>query len=425
MASASLATEDILIVGAGPAGATASLFLAQAGIPHTLVDKAVFPRDKVDGNVFGAKVIDVLNRLSSDYFPALMAQRDRVQGSTGCRVFTPNGKHFDLKFQAKAAKQEGISARVPFFTVNRCHFDQFLLDQLDKRYVDIRLGSAIAAIYRQSDRWRVTLAHADAVTELTPQLIIAADGAASFTAQQLESSRKGSRRLSGKHSGPSCYDSVQGYFRNVEGCVTVASTTGSSASGAGIEGHFLPEVNPAFFFITPLAGNLFSVGAVRARREADATENLTQIVTNAIAHHPNLAPRFARSERVQELRPWPIAIGSTWNRSVSGPGYLLTGDAAGLCNPLTCFGTGNAMISGQLAAEAVQRAIASPDLFTADLGTYDRALYRQLQSEFQIGSLLNTLIGQDWLFNQLTSSHPIQTMARRVLRRPLAKLRQM
>ena len=36
-------STDILIVGAGPGGATTSLFLAKMGIPHCIVDAAVFP----------------------------------------------------------------------------------------------------------------------------------------------------------------------------------------------------------------------------------------------------------------------------------------------------------------------------------------------------------------------------------------------
>jgi len=39
--------SQILIIGAGPAGATASMFLTKQKIYHTLIDKAVFPRDKI------------------------------------------------------------------------------------------------------------------------------------------------------------------------------------------------------------------------------------------------------------------------------------------------------------------------------------------------------------------------------------------
>ena len=44
------ATADVIVVGAGPAGATAATLLARAGRSVVVVDKAVFPRDKCCGD---------------------------------------------------------------------------------------------------------------------------------------------------------------------------------------------------------------------------------------------------------------------------------------------------------------------------------------------------------------------------------------
>src|SRR6478752_6347414 len=43
-------TADVVIVGAGPAGSTAAIYLARAGRRVVVVDKAVFPRDKCCGD---------------------------------------------------------------------------------------------------------------------------------------------------------------------------------------------------------------------------------------------------------------------------------------------------------------------------------------------------------------------------------------
>ena len=53
----------ICIIGAGPAGVTTSLFLAKQGVKSTLIDKAVFPRDKVCGDALSGKVVYGLNRI--------------------------------------------------------------------------------------------------------------------------------------------------------------------------------------------------------------------------------------------------------------------------------------------------------------------------------------------------------------------------
>ena len=43
-------STDIIVLGAGPGGVAAALQLSNLGIPCTLVDKAVFPRDKICGD---------------------------------------------------------------------------------------------------------------------------------------------------------------------------------------------------------------------------------------------------------------------------------------------------------------------------------------------------------------------------------------
>src|SRR5690349_19567769 len=44
-----MATHDVAILGAGPAGSTAAYHLAAAGASVLLLDKAAFPRDKPCG----------------------------------------------------------------------------------------------------------------------------------------------------------------------------------------------------------------------------------------------------------------------------------------------------------------------------------------------------------------------------------------
>ena len=52
---------NILIIGAGPAGATTSLFLCKQKIEHVIVDAALFPRDKICGDA-----IDLGNRCQKE-----------------------------------------------------------------------------------------------------------------------------------------------------------------------------------------------------------------------------------------------------------------------------------------------------------------------------------------------------------------------
>ena len=47
---------DLIIVGAGPAGATAALYAERNNLNCIVLDKAIFPRDKVCGDALSGKV---------------------------------------------------------------------------------------------------------------------------------------------------------------------------------------------------------------------------------------------------------------------------------------------------------------------------------------------------------------------------------
>src|SRR6185369_13404206 len=55
--------DDVLIVGAGPAGAVAAIVLARAGARVRLVDRAAFPRDKLCGDTVNPGALTRLARL--------------------------------------------------------------------------------------------------------------------------------------------------------------------------------------------------------------------------------------------------------------------------------------------------------------------------------------------------------------------------
>ncbi|MEM6614482.1 MAG: hypothetical protein AAF652_19995, partial [Cyanobacteria bacterium P01_C01_bin.72] len=127
-------------------------------------------------------------------------------------------------------------------------------------------------------------------------------------------------------------------------------------------------------------------------------------------------------------KDWPEVVGIRERVSLSGDGYLLTGDAAGLCNPLTGFGTGSAMLSGQEAARQATQAIQTGLFDLTSLRGYDHALYQQLQSEFVGGQILHQLIQLPWLFDQLSGGpfkQLVKTLVKTPLRGALEKLGQM
>ena len=419
-AAQNLTADDILVVGAGPAGSTTCLFLAERGIPHTLIDKATFPRDKVDGNVYGGKVIEILDRLSLDYFPELVAQADQVLGCRTAEIFTPNREHFSVHIPTGttgASLTSQPATEVPFFTMNRRVFDHFLVQKLSPTYTQQRLGTALDTIERQGDRWRAVVNTGTEQQTLFPQLVIVADGANSTVLPQL-----------GHHiSTDRWYESIQGYYKGVTGFETDIQQAQSQGTAVPttfhIEGHFLPESSPGFFFIVPLAGGVFNVGVGLPRQTAQQHNvDLSQLLNSIIEQ--SFSDRFAQAEVIQAPRPWPIPIGPSGRPPVSGTGYLVTGDAVGLCNPLTCYGTGSSMLSGMLAAEQIHHCAQQQRFDAESLKGYDQALFDRFQKEFRRSGVVKAFAKQDWLFN-LVANPQVKSVLRQGLKGTASMMKQL
>ena len=86
MASAYNMEVNVLIAGAGPAGTSMSLFLSRKKITHLIIDKAVFPRDKICGDALSGKVMDVLKKLDGN----IPAEINSSENKINCRKQTSN-----------------------------------------------------------------------------------------------------------------------------------------------------------------------------------------------------------------------------------------------------------------------------------------------------------------------------------------------
>ncbi len=94
---------DAIIVGGGPAGATAAVLLARAGWSVALVEKQVFPRRKVCGECIAASNLPLLKAIGID-----TAALDAVAGAPLRRVAVLQGAQKNLFFDLPAAQGAGM-----------------------------------------------------------------------------------------------------------------------------------------------------------------------------------------------------------------------------------------------------------------------------------------------------------------------------
>src|SRR5215831_7768082 len=82
------ADAEVIVVGAGPGGATAAAHLALAGRRVLLLDSASFPRDKVCGDVLLPELDSLLKRIKAD-FKAIAHDARIIEG---CAYTSPGGR---------------------------------------------------------------------------------------------------------------------------------------------------------------------------------------------------------------------------------------------------------------------------------------------------------------------------------------------
>ncbi|TAD80531.1 MAG: NAD(P)/FAD-dependent oxidoreductase [Oscillatoriales cyanobacterium] len=372
-----MSETDVLIVGAGPAGVAASIALSQRGIAHALIDRALFPRNKVDGNAFGQDLLAALDRLNrADIMQALLASEHLLACADGAWLFGDRGD----RYQPSLAKGVG---QAPIYTMDRQAMDALLLSFVDRSQVDLRLGSEMVALQQEGDRIAAVLKVDDRTEVIRAKLVIGADGARSRVASIL---------LNRVEDPTDLALTGQTYYRNVAGF-----------EQPHIEAHYIQPLLPGFLFIAPLAQGLFKVGlGTRADRLGNNATQLETLFNQAIAAKPWLQDRFSAAERVTDLEAWPMTFGGSAGLARSGDRVLLVGDAAGLCNPLTGFGTAKAIDSGRMAAAVAAAAIASGQFDRATLAGYDRDLQRAFDREFQFSRRFNRWNESPWLMNFVT-----------------------
>lgn len=365
--------SEIIILGAGPAGCGAALFLAKAGIHSTLIDKHNFPRDKVCGDALSGKVVEVLKKLDPEWHSKL-AGDDRILGSWGVRFCAPDGNELRVPFRRKADEQQPA----PGFITPRLHFDNLLVEEVrvNNRIAFIE-GEEIRDYEKENEEWVLT---SKSGKRFSGKLIIAADGPLSGFA----------RGWGGLVTEPehNCFG-LRAYYKGVK----------EMDSEHFIELHFLPEILPGYFWIFPLPDGRANVGiGMRADKMQQKKINLKKTLSEIIHHHPKVSRRFADAIAEDGIRQWSLPLGSK-KRRISGDGYMLAGDAAQLVDPFTGEGIGNALMSGMFAAEVAAIALKSGCFSSSQLSAYDEKVYNRLGNEFTLSYRMQQLVNYPFLFN--------------------------
>src|SRR5579864_5813775 len=157
---------DALVIGGGPAGATAALLLAKAGWSVALVEKSAFPRRKVCGEFISATSLPLLHELGIG---------ERFSAAAGPEI--ARVALFAGDIIATSAMPSARSARSAWGrALGREHLDVMMLDAAARAGAAVWQPWRVAGIERRDRDFACTLAAQSDVKQVAARIVIRANG---------------------------------------------------------------------------------------------------------------------------------------------------------------------------------------------------------------------------------------------------------
>jgi flavin-dependent dehydrogenase len=347
---------DVIIAGAGPAGSSAAIHLAQSNLRVLLIDQKKFPREKLCGEFISPECRQHFENLGvADQIelasPAAIGETV-FYSRTGGRLRVPSSL-----FGAGMA-----------FGLSRAVMDQVLLQRAKVCGVDVRESATVSDLLIVDGRVVGVRARSENVdSEYRARVTIDATGRARILARKVDKQEK---------TRKSKLIAFKTHFTN------------TAVAGGTCEIYFYPGGYGGLSTVENNLSNLCFIVSARdvVRCQSDANRVMREVVM--------LNPRAAQTLRNTEASSsW---LSASWDgfgrRSPSPvPGLLAIGDAAAFIDPFTGSGMLMAMESGQLVAETFVRLHNKSAWQSEELGRlYQHAYWKKFSSRLRLCRFLRT-----------------------------------
>jgi geranylgeranyl reductase family protein len=338
--------HDVIVVGAGPAGATVAIDLVQRGYDVLLLDRNQFPRDKACGDAVSLGCIEILHRLGLGDKIAAAEARGEFYPLWHMRLVSPGGHmlHADFK-EGQLGERSYVAPRLFFDAVIQQHAVEsgakFLAADVKEPIIE---NGSITGV-----RARVN----GDVKELRSRVVIGADGVTSAVMRHV-------RPESSQHKDSHRAVALRAYIEDLE------------LFPNEVEFYLYKDVLPGYAWIFPTADDKANIGlGMRLDLFRKLKKNLKKMLSDFL-EKPAIRERLKQGGIIRDVAIWQLNFGSQKRLQHTFDGAILIGDAAGFINPLTGGGIHNALISAELAAQTIDNAFRKGDVSRQGLIDYEK-----------------------------------------------------
>jgi geranylgeranyl reductase family protein len=360
---------DVIVVGAGPSGATTAYYLAQAGVNVLLLEKARFPREKVCGDGLTPRAVKALIAMGVDTSAEAGWLRNQ-----GLRVIGA-GMRLELDWpDLDAFPGYGLVRQ-------RADFDEMLARRAQAAGAKLLEGVSVTGPVlddRTGQIIGVTAREDGASRTYRARVVVAADGNSSRLAVAMGLHKRDDRPLG---------VAVRTYYTSPRHEDDYLESWLDLWDG--------DKLLPGYGWIFGMGDGTSNVGlGLLNTSKAFGNTDYRDLLKRWLAGMPE-EWGYVEENRTEPVRGAALPMG--FNRTPAYyRGLMLAGDAAGMVNPFNGEGIAYAMECGEILARVIAQALGRPSRAEAErvLRSYPQALRDAYGGYYAIGRLFVQLIGR-------------------------------
>jgi menaquinone-9 beta-reductase len=365
-------SADVIVVGAGPAGASTAYYLARAGLDVLVLEKSHFPREKVCGDGLTPRAVKALTAMGVP-----IPESDGWLRNKGLRIIGGGGR-IELPWPE-------LSSYPGFGLVRtRLDFDEILARHAQKAGARLLEGVAVTGPVRDDRTGRIVGVTAQETVDgekkertVRGRVVVAADGNSSRLSVAM-----GLRRRDDRPIGVA----VRTYYSSPR--------HDDDYLEAWLDLWDGKKLLPGYGWIFGMGDGTSNVGlGLLNTSEAFGNIDYRALLRRWLGAMP-AEWGFTEANRRGPVRGAALPMG--FNRTPHyTSGLLLAGDSGGMVNPFNGEGIAYAMEAGEIAARVITQALARPTAAGAEtvLATYPRQLKDAYGGYYTLGRTFVELIG--------------------------------